>query len=38
VGIVSAKKRSVKSLTQFQIENAIQTDAAINPGNSGDCC
>ena len=35
VGIVSAKKRSVKSLTQFQIENAIQTDAAINPGNSG---
>jgi len=35
VGIVSAKKRSVKSLTQFQIENSIQTDAAINPGNSG---
>jgi len=33
--VVSAKKRSVKSLTQFQIENAIQTDAAINPGNSG---
>jgi S1-C subfamily serine protease len=35
VGIVSALDRSVKSLTQFQIENAIQTDAAINPGNSG---
>jgi S1-C subfamily serine protease len=35
IGIVSAKKRSVKSLTQFQIENSIQTDAAINPGNSG---
>jgi S1-C subfamily serine protease len=35
VGIVSAKDRSVKSLTQFRIENAIQTDAAINPGNSG---
>jgi S1-C subfamily serine protease len=35
IGIVSAKDRSVKSLTQFQIENAIQTDAAINPGNSG---
>jgi S1-C subfamily serine protease len=35
VGVVSAKDRSVKSLTQFQIENAIQTDAAINPGNSG---
>jgi S1-C subfamily serine protease len=35
VGIVSAKDRSVKSLTKFSIENAIQTDAAINPGNSG---
>ena len=35
VGVVSAKDRSVKSLTQFQIENSIQTDAAINPGNSG---
>jgi S1-C subfamily serine protease len=35
VGVVSAKDRSVKSLTRFQIENAIQTDAAINPGNSG---
>jgi S1-C subfamily serine protease len=35
LGIVSAKDRSVKSLTNFQIENAIQTDAAINPGNSG---
>lgn len=35
VGIVSAIERSVRSLTQFQIENAIQTDAAINPGNSG---
>ena len=35
IGIVSAKERSVKSLTQFQIENSIQTDAAINPGNSG---
>jgi S1-C subfamily serine protease len=35
VGIVSATDRSVKSLTQFQIEGAIQTDASINPGNSG---
>jgi S1-C subfamily serine protease len=35
VGVVSAKQRSVKSLTKFQIENSIQTDAAINPGNSG---
>jgi S1-C subfamily serine protease len=34
-GIVSAVDRSVKSLTQFQIEGAIQTDASINPGNSG---
>jgi S1-C subfamily serine protease len=35
VGVVSATHRSVKSLTQFQIEGAIQTDASINPGNSG---
>jgi S1-C subfamily serine protease len=34
-GIVSAIDRSVKSLTEFQIEGAIQTDASINPGNSG---
>jgi S1-C subfamily serine protease len=35
VGVVSAANRSVKSLTQFEIEGAIQTDASINPGNSG---
>jgi S1-C subfamily serine protease len=35
VGVVSATNRSVKSLTQFEIEGAIQTDASINPGNSG---
>jgi S1-C subfamily serine protease len=35
VGVVSATGRSVKSLTEFQIEGAIQTDASINPGNSG---
>ncbi len=35
VGVISATERSVKSLTEFQIEGAIQTDAAINPGNSG---
>jgi S1-C subfamily serine protease len=35
VGIVSATDRSVGSLTQFQIEGAIQTDPSINPGNSG---
>ncbi|MEZ5076419.1 MAG: trypsin-like peptidase domain-containing protein [Solirubrobacterales bacterium] len=35
VGVISAIDRSVKSLTEFQIEGAIQTDASINPGNSG---
>jgi S1-C subfamily serine protease len=35
VGVVSATERSVRSLTDFQIEDAIQTDASINPGNSG---
>jgi len=35
VGIVSATNRSVRSLTEFQIEGAVQTDASINPGNSG---
>jgi S1-C subfamily serine protease len=35
IGIVSATDRSVRSLTQFQIDGAIQTDASINPGNSG---
>ena len=35
IGVVSATDRSVRSLTQFQIEGAIQTDASINPGNSG---
>jgi S1-C subfamily serine protease len=35
IGIVSAKDRSIDSLTDFQIDGAIQTDASINPGNSG---
>ncbi|HZO06196.1 MAG TPA: trypsin-like peptidase domain-containing protein [Solirubrobacterales bacterium] len=35
VGVISATDRSVRSLTEFQIEGAIQTDASINPGNSG---
>jgi S1-C subfamily serine protease len=35
VGVVSAKDRSIDSLTGFQISGAIQTDAAINRGNSG---
>jgi S1-C subfamily serine protease len=35
VGVVSATERSIKSLTGFEIAGAIQTDAAINRGNSG---
>jgi S1-C subfamily serine protease len=36
VGVISATKRSIKSLTsRFDIIDAIQTDAAINHGNSG---
>ena len=35
-GIVSAKGRSLKALpSQFSLESFIQTDAAVNPGNSG---
>jgi serine protease Do len=38
-GIVSAKGRSINLLRQrggeYAIENFIQTDAAVNPGNSG---
>lgn len=35
VGVVSALDRSIRSLTAFDIPGAIQTDAAVNPGNSG---
>jgi S1-C subfamily serine protease len=35
VGVVSALHRDIESLTNFPIGNAIQTDAAINHGNSG---
>ena len=35
VGVVSAVDRSIRSLTAFDIPGAIQTDAAVNPGNSG---
>ena len=35
VGVVSALNRDIQSLTNFGIGNAIQTDAAINHGNSG---
>ncbi len=34
-GIVSAKSRSIQILGQMSIESFIQTDAAVNPGNSG---
>lgn len=35
VGVISATERSIDSLTGFQTSGAIQTDAAINQGNSG---
>ncbi len=34
-GIVSAKARSINILGESSIESFIQTDAAVNPGNSG---
>jgi S1-C subfamily serine protease len=35
VGVISATDRSIESLTDFTIDGAIQTDASVNPGNSG---
>ena len=35
VGVVSATNRTIDALTDFQIGDAVQTDAAINRGNSG---
>lgn len=35
IGVVSALDRSIDSLTGFKTSGAIQTDAAINHGNSG---
>ena len=35
VGVISALDRTLESLTKFSISGAIQTDAAINHGNSG---
>jgi Do/DeqQ family serine protease len=34
-GIVSAKARNINILSPYSIESFIQTDAAVNPGNSG---
>jgi S1-C subfamily serine protease len=35
IGVISALDRSIESLTGFSTTGAIQTDAAINRGNSG---
>ena len=35
IGVISALDRSIESLTGFATPGAIQTDAAINHGNSG---
>jgi S1-C subfamily serine protease len=35
IGVISALDRTIEALTDFQIGDAIQTDAAINRGNSG---
>jgi Do/DeqQ family serine protease len=34
-GIVSAKARNINTSSNYSIESFIQTDAAVNPGNSG---
>jgi 2-alkenal reductase len=35
VGVVSAKNRNLETSSGFQMEGLLQTDAAINSGNSG---
>src|SRR4051794_15593695 len=34
-GVVSAMQRQIQAPNNFTIDNVIQTDAALNPGNSG---
>jgi S1-C subfamily serine protease len=34
-GVVSALQRSIQAPNDFEIDNVIQTDAPLNPGNSG---
>lgn len=34
-GVVSALQREIPALNDFRISDVIQTDAAVNPGNSG---
>lgn len=34
-GVISALGRTIQSMTDRYIHNVIQTDAAVNPGNSG---
>jgi S1-C subfamily serine protease len=35
VGVVSGLDRSLEGVNRFQIADTVQTDAAVNPGNSG---